>query len=170
MTLLTSPNFPILLVHATVLYHNATKGEGFDSGGFYLNGCITVASSGKHLCFLGGKGVLVSFPCSYKTPTNRCKSYIKRKGSWTVKRKLYPISSECQGKIPRWCQRRRQRRHMGSTRMTAHHCTWYIRSLTTMYLVSRCLQWPKPLHPFTRHSPENFILAFPRSKTRTEFS
>lgn len=36
---------------------------------------------------------------------------------------------------------------MESTRMTTHHCTWYIRSLTTMYLASRCLQWPKPLHP-----------------------
>lgn len=36
---------------------------------------------------------------------------------------------------------------MESTRMTTRHCTRYIRSLTTMYLVSRCLQWPKPLHP-----------------------
>lgn len=57
LTLLTSPNFPILLVHATVLYHNATKGEGFDSAGFYLNGCITVASSGNTFVFWGERCV-----------------------------------------------------------------------------------------------------------------
>lgn len=57
LTLLTFPNFLIFLVNVTLLYYNATEGEGFDSVGFYLNGCIIVTSSGNTCFFLGGGGV-----------------------------------------------------------------------------------------------------------------
>lgn len=38
-------------------------------------------------------------------------------------------------------------RHMAYIQMNTRHCILDIRSLTTTYLVSRYLQWPKPLHP-----------------------
>lgn len=60
LTLLTFPNFPILLINLILLYHNATEGEGFDSVGFYLNGCKTVTSCGN-VCF-GGEMFIGYFP------------------------------------------------------------------------------------------------------------
>lgn len=87
LTLLTFPDFPILLVNIILLYRNATEQEGFDSVGFYLNGRMAVTSSGKHL-FSWGKRFVGLLPVFLQNSPNRYKSYVKGKGSWNVKRKV----------------------------------------------------------------------------------
>lgn len=101
LTLLTFPNFPILLVNITLLFQ-CHEGRGFWLC-WVLFEWVHNSNFSGNTDFVKKKRCVGLLPVFLQTPTNRCKSYVKKEEEADMwKEKYIPVSSESQGKIPWW--------------------------------------------------------------------